>query len=91
MEKNKMIENSNITVVLPIHIWDEEGASMTENAINSIPEGAAKMGVCSPLVEKAMKKVYSDVDFIVVKDDTCFQNMVNKGVEEVKTEWFSVL
>lgn len=91
MKKNKMIESSNITVVLPIHIWDEGVASMTENAIKSIPEGILKMVVCSPFVEKAMKKLYSDVEFIVVEDDTCFQNMVNKAVEAVKTEWFSVL
>ena len=91
-------QNSNITVIIPIHkALDKKEAEYLENAIKSIPEGCKViLSVYNPdKLEKTIPgllqlKVPEDAQ-IIVCDKTDFQYIVNKGVSGVDTEWFTIL
>lgn len=89
-----MVSKKDITVIIPVHKWDESIEKMLKEALNSIPEGVSTTVVTTTEeigvdISKKYKKVTGLV--FVGTDDTCFQHMVNEGVQSIDTEWFSIL
>lgn len=88
-----MLKNKDITVVIPVHVYDEEVANLLDNAIKSVPKDVKviistddKFDLrTSTVKDKRVTWVDNETE------DTSFQNLVNLGVKEVKTDWFSIL
>jgi hypothetical protein len=86
----------NITVILPIHLWDEDYKIMFKNAVESVEQfyNDVKLIVIAP------KQISSDIQIetdkleykiITNKSLTDFCSQVNLGIENCDTEWFSIL
>ena len=99
MSKDK--KKSNITVVLPVHELNEVTDKMFDIAFESIvrqqvqPDAVLIVTPKGSEAAKALKKKKFKKDFevTVLENDgeTDFCSQVNFGIEEVKTEWFSIL
>ena len=84
-----MINKSDITVIIPVHIWNDEVNAMFSDAVKSIDSGV-RIIISTP---NDSGYSYKDKSIKVVKSDngSSFQHLVNLGVDNVETEWFSVL
>ena len=87
--------NTNITVILPIHKMDETIASYLEKAVKSIEQQKIKpeellivtpKGLSITLPETSIK-----TNIVENTGETDFCSQINFGVENVKTEYFSIL
>ena len=85
-----MVEKKDITVIIPVHAWDDEIKKMFTEAVKSVPEEVNLMVVTTEESGFAFDGLHS---FEIVKsnDGSSFQHLVNIGVNNVKTEWFSIL
>jgi len=87
----------NITVILPIHKYDEAYLEMFKNAVGSIDEfydDVKLLIVCPPeftSVTKPIMPALYDIEFIENKGNTDFCSQVNLGIEKCTTEWFTIL
>lgn len=95
-----MKEQSNITVIIPVHKLDETTKSLYENAVKSVITQNVQpdelLIVVSPEVKEAVESVdYGDfknnVRVLVNDGSTDFSSQVNLGVENIKTDWFVLL
>lgn len=90
-----MSENTNITVLLPIHKMDENIASYLEKAIKSVESQKIKPDEILVITPKDLEITLpeSSVKVTVVKNEgeTDFCSQINFGSENVKTEYFSIL
>lgn len=89
-----MVKKSDITVIIPVHKWDIEIEKMFGEAVKSI-DSEAKI-IVATTEDSGFSYVIDerkDDCFDVVKsnDGSSFQHLVNLGVKNVKTEWFSIL
>jgi len=86
----------NITIILPIHLWDDDHKIMFENSVKSVGEFSndVKLLIVGP------KKVVSNIQIVSDKIEskiienggsTDFCSQVNLGIEKCDTEWFSIL
>jgi hypothetical protein len=85
-----------ITVILPVHKFDDTYKEMYENAIGSISEfydDVKLLIVCPPSLKDEVVDVPPNFEFevIVNRDSTDFCTQVNKGIEKCDTEWFTIL
>ena len=94
---------TNLTVIMPILTLDEKEKDLFANAVKSI--GDQKVGVEKLLIvvpkNSDAKKTLDSYDFsdeiksittvLENEGDTDFSSQVNLGVENCKTEWFSIL
>lgn len=85
-----------ITVIVPIHKFDETYKEMFNNAISSIGnfyDDVKVLVVCPPKIKDEISNIPAKFDFeVVVKTgETDFCSQVNKGIEKCKTEWFTIL
>ncbi len=94
---------TNLTVIIPVLTLDEKEKDLFANAIKSIED--QKVGVEKILIvvpkNSETKKTLDSYDFsdeikniitIVENDgDTDFSTQINVGVDNCKTEWFSIL
>lgn len=84
-----MVNKKDITVIVPVHKWDDEIKNMFTEARNSVDKEVNVMVVTTTdsgydYKDKAIKVVKSD-------DGSSFQHLVNLGVNNIETEWFSIL
>lgn len=88
-----MLKNKDITVVIPVHVYDEEVANLLDNAIKSVPKDVKVIISTDDKFDLRTSTVKDKrVTWVANKtEDTSFQNLVNLGVKEVKTDWFSIL
>jgi hypothetical protein len=93
---------NNITVIIPLHEVNETTDSLYSNAITSISEQIStptEVLVVTPSGSEAYTYAsnfdYGDIKDIirVIENDgkTDFASQINFGVENCKTEWFSIL
>ena len=84
-----MVKKSDITIIIPVHKWDDDIKKMFAEAIKSVP---AKMKVIVVTTDHSGFE-FNDRKVVVVtsNDGSSFQHLVNLGVKEVKTDWFSIL
>jgi hypothetical protein len=86
----------NITIVLPIHKWDEEYKMMFENAVKSVEEfyNDVKLTIVGPKDVLSNIQIVSDkLETKLVTNDgsSDFCSQINLGVNNCDTEWFSIL
>jgi len=92
-----MVQKSDITVIIPVHKWDDDIKKMFTEAVKSVP--AEVKLVISTTEDSGFDfsfDVRSDakrdqVNVVKSNDGSSFQHLVNLGVENVTTEWFSIL
>jgi hypothetical protein len=85
----------NITVIIPVHEYNEKVEGYLDKAIESIlkQEGtteAPRVLIVCPADMSEIKE-YDGVEVIYNDGSTDYQSQVNLGVEKVKTDYFSVL
>lgn len=88
----------NITILLPIHILEENETIMLSKALESIEvfHNDIKLSIICPTEISKKLKDYDfgqklEVNIIENKKLTSFQSQVNLGIENCDTEWFSIL
>lgn len=96
---------NDITIILPVHLLDDTVKDYVENAINSVKVnqnnydgGKLKVLIVSPTsVYEDVKGFVSEKSFDIEvecvenKGETDYCSQVNCAVDEVKTEYFSIL
>jgi hypothetical protein len=87
-----MVQNKDITVIVPVHIWDDEIKGMFEQAMSSVPEDIKVIVACPKNISSSLS-TYENVELAIEddNDNTSFQHLTNLGVSKVPTEWFSIL
>jgi DNA-binding MltR family transcriptional regulator len=87
-----------ITILLPIHKIDEDESIMLANALTSIEnfyDDIILMIICPPEIEKRLESFnFGDkLEIKIIKNisDTSFISQINLGIDNVETEWFSIL
>lgn len=92
----------NISVIIPIHKYDEKVSTYLSKAVESISKNNGvselpKVIVVAPekVINEIAPEVFSEnkinVSFIKNEDKTDYQSQVNLGVDNINTEYFSVL
>jgi hypothetical protein len=86
----------NITVILPIHKWDEEYSTMYENSVKSVEQfyNDVKLIVVGPSLVTSKITFTSDkleTKIVVNEGSTDFCSQVNLAIDNCETEWFSLL
>jgi hypothetical protein len=88
----------NISIILPIHKFDEDYSKMMENAISSIStfhNDVKLLIVCPNEIEKEISKQATSANIetkiITSNKMTDFCSLVNLGITNCDTEWFSIL
>lgn len=86
----------NITIILPVHKWDDDYKTMFENAVNSVESfyNDVKLSIVGPKSVLSNIKIVSDkLEFNILENsgsvDFCSQ--INLGIDNCDTEWFSIL
>lgn len=84
-----------ITVILPIHTLNDGLGGLVEKAIKSVPQEINLVVVTAPdiksSVEETAIKTHGDRTIVVANDNTELVPMINRGLQEVKTDYFSIL
>lgn len=89
-----MIKKKDITVIIPVHVWDDEVKKMFTEAVGSVPQEVNIMVVTttdSGFEFEFQAKKGTKCEVIKSDDGSSFQHLVNLGVNNVKTDWFSIL
>ena len=86
----------DLVVIIPLHEFDKEIEKQLTDAITSVPEDVDIIISCSQKIEDNIKKIdkkYKNVSYIATGADepTDFCSLVNKGVENSDSKWFSIL
>lgn len=86
----------NISIILPVHTIEDDYKIMLENALMSIEEfhnDIKVLIVCPPSIKKSIINLSQKLEINIIENngETDFCSQINKGIEECKTEWFSIL
>lgn len=86
----------NITVILPLHIMNDEYRIMLQNAVASIEDfhnDVKLMVVCPPSVKNEVSNLSQklETEYVINTNGVDFCTQVNLGIDNCNTEWFSIL
>lgn len=86
----------NITVILPLHRWDEENEFMFKNAFKSVEQfyNDVHLFIVAPkdvLEQITIEQTNLEYKMIENNGKTDFCSQINLGIEKCETEWFSIL
>lgn len=86
----------NITVILPIHKWDDDYQTMFENAFKSVEQfyNDVKLLIIAPKnIVSEIKINETNLEYRFIENDgqIDFCSQINFGIDNVDTEWFSIL
>jgi hypothetical protein len=86
----------NITIILPIHEWNDDYRIMFENSIKSVEEfyNDVKLLIVGPKTVTSNINIISDKiesKILINKGTTDFCSQINLGIDNCDTEWFSIL
>jgi len=86
----------NITILLPIHTLDELYKEMLDNALKSVEDfhnDVLVTLICPPDVANQIKPLSDKLEITILLNEgkTDFCSQINLGIENCKTEWFSIL
>lgn len=91
LRKTNMEENKQITVIVPVHKFDEEVKTLLERAIGSVDTNSCELLFVGPNnVLLTLKDIYKDATFIKNEDTDVYQQ-INKAVLQCVTPYFTVL
>ena len=86
----------NITVILPIHTLSDDYKEMLNNALSSVEDfhNDVKVSIiCPTSLKKELKDLSNKLEITIVtnKGETDFCSLVNLGIDNCDTEWFTIL
>lgn len=86
----------NISIIVPIHELTEENKGLLETALKSVEDfhnDVTVLIVGPSSVTKSIVNLSQKLEIALIENnkETDFCSQVNKGIEECKTEWFSIL
>lgn len=86
----------NVTIILPIHLWNDDYKIMFKNAIESVGQfyNDVKLIVVAPKNISSDIQIETDkLEYKIIHNEslTDFCSQVNLGIENCDTEWFSIL
>jgi GT2 family glycosyltransferase len=88
----------NITVILPVHKFDDDYKVMIGNAVSSIQDfhnDVKLLIVCPNDIKTKIDEIdlgqKLEIKYNVHTGDTGFCSQVNRGIENCDTEWFTIL
>ena len=84
----------NLTIIIPIHEFDDDVKKLFLRAIKSIPTNTRLLIVSNKdVVDNFNNDWFKGVDYKIItsEDKTDFCTLVNLGAKNVETEWFSIL
>lgn len=86
----------DISIILPIHKWNEEYEAMFKNAFESVEQfyNDVKLLIVGP--QKVVSNIKIDstnLEYRILENtgDSDFCSQINFGIENCETEWFSIL
>ena len=84
----------NITVIIPVHEYNDKVQELLGNAIKSVPNGIKIVLSCfsdiANKIENSLKTENENVE-IQYSPKSTFCGLVNDAVEKITTKWFSIL
>jgi hypothetical protein len=85
-----------ISIILPLHIINDEYDVMLKNSISSIEDfhnDVVLLVVCPKEVKDKLSNLSQKLEVVFVENsgDTDFCSQVNLGITKCETEWFSIL
>ena len=88
-----MLSNKDVTVIVPIHEYNEEIGKFLKNALDSVPSDMSIILSTGKEILPDDLGMNSNTSILVNEDVTMlsFQNLVNAAVKHIETEWFSIL
>ena len=91
-----MITKKDITVIVPVHEWDDTIKDLFTEAVRTIPHDVNVIFITpngSGLsIDNDTMQRFTHASIKFVNDgNSSFQHMVNEAVKEVTTDWFSIL
>jgi hypothetical protein len=86
-----MIKKKDITVIIPVHEWNEDIRKMYNAAYKSIGKGPSVIVATTEDSGFSESKEAESVNVVKSSEGGSFQHLVNLGAENVTTEWFSIL
>lgn len=87
----------DITIIIPVHVFNEEVSSMLTNAISSVPSNYPINIITPKLLGKAIggfSEKFENVTILSASDEnesSDFCTLVNMGASACQTKWFSIL
>lgn len=86
----------NITVLVPVHQLDDLHLEMLNNALKSVEDfhnDVTVSVVCPPEVADKLTNLSDKLEVSLIRNNgaTDFCSQVNLGIDNCKTEWFSIL
>lgn len=81
----------DITIIVPIHKYDEQIEEMLTNALKSLPSKTKVILSCASNIYSSLENKINNYIKVISIDGTSFQELVNNGVDNVDTKWFSIL
>jgi len=84
-----------ISIILPLHIINEDYSVMLKNAISSIEdfhEDVKLLIVCPKTLKKELQNLSQKLEIEIVENsgETDFCSQINLGIKNCNTEWFSI-
>lgn len=87
-----MAENiKNITVIVPVHMVNDEVKELLNKALDSVPSEYPIMIACPSSVVNDMQSLKRQLKVVDCGKETNFCSLVNMAVKVVDTTWFSIL
>ena len=82
-----------ITIIIPIHDYNNEIKTLLNKALESVPNNLPIIMSCGDKIVDGIKNDFAKREKVifVTNENTSFQNLVNVGVNEVTTPYFSIL
>lgn len=82
----------NITIIVPIHEYNDLNKKLLTNALKSIPNGISTMLMCNENIFDSVNSDFSKKNINVISSTgSSFVELVNDGVNHTETDWFSIL
>jgi glycosyltransferase involved in cell wall biosynthesis len=88
----------NITIILPVHKLDDDYNLMLQNAVESAKEfyNDVKLMIVAPTTLKSALEAVDlgkklEIEYKYHTKNTDFCSQVNEGIDNCKTDWFSIL
>lgn len=83
---------SNITVIIPMHVFTDEDKKLLDKAVGSVnKELDVVLTVPNGVKDTELKGIPKRVKVVRAAEGSSFQELVNGAVESVTTDWFSIL
>ena len=85
----------NITVILPLHIFNEKVGELLKKSLGSVPSNIPILISSNPTIVNELEEFTKDMGNVKIISNenipTDFCSLVNNAVGNISTDWFSIL